>query len=147
MKKKPGPPKGVRHAGRKKGSLNKKTLYMQRLKDSGFDPFEIVKMIANGEVKETKVIGRNKETGAPIAVQVELPWELRLKAALELCSYIEPKARGHLPVDPDEHDHNVAETGRIAQGLRELEVILAAGRGAAGEADPDPSNGTGETVN
>jgi len=138
--------RGVKYGGRKKGTPNKKTLYMQSLKESGFDPFEIVRMVAAGEVENTE-IWNDKITGAPMEKKVPLAWDLRLKAALELCSYIEAKARGHEPVDPYEHDRNVAETGRIAEGLRELEEILDGGKRAASEADADPPDGTGETIN
>lgn len=142
-----GSKKGERRGGRKKGTPNKRTLYIARLRELGFDPFEILKKVANGEVTDTKVIGRNKVTGAPIAVDVPLTWDLRLKAAMELCQYIESKVRGNEQVDPYEHDRNVAETGRIADGLRSLEALVERHRGGKHKKSADHADGGSQTIN
>ncbi len=90
---------GERRGGRKKGTPNKRTLYLERMKERAFDPFEITMQIAAGEVEETEVVKDAK--GKPVAVKVPLSWRLRLDAAKELMQYIAPKLRAIEHSGPD----------------------------------------------
>ena len=77
--------------GREKGTPNKRTQYLDRIKASGVDPFNIMLKIANGEVEETEII-KGKD-GKPVKVKVPIPWRLRLDACKELAQYLEPKKK------------------------------------------------------
>lgn len=88
---------GERRGGRQKGARNKKTIInkkrLERLQKMGFDPFEIARQIAMGEVQDTIVLPAKGKDGKPQAVKVDIPWKLRLDAAKELMNYMEPKRR------------------------------------------------------
>ena len=95
-KKKPpataAPAKEARTSGRKKGTPNKRTVHLERLLNLGFDPFELARQIALGEVKDTQVIGVDGE-GKNITVEVPLPWVVRQKSIHELMNYLAPKRK------------------------------------------------------
>lgn len=98
---------GERRGGRQKGTPNgggegrkvtsarkeARKSKLARLQKMGFDPFEIARQIAMGEVQDTIVLPAKSKDGKPQAVKVDIPWKLRLDAAKELMNYMEPKRR------------------------------------------------------
>ena len=87
--KRKGSPKS---GGRKKGTPNKRTQYLQKFVDDGFDPFALARQIAAGEVEDTQFIGLDND-GEPKFAQVPLPWAVRQRSIHELMSYLEPKRK------------------------------------------------------
>ena len=87
--KKKGSPKT---GGRPKGGRNKRTMYMDRLADLGFDPFDLARQIALGRMYD-EVEEVNEKTGKKKKVKIPLPWAIRQKSIHELMSYMAPKLK------------------------------------------------------
>lgn len=114
----PAPAKESTHVGRKKGTPNKRTAHLERLLNLGFDPFELARQIAAGEVKDTQVI---IDDGEPITVEVPLPWAVRQKSIHELMSYIAPKRKA-IEVDMPAGGRIVIETPAEAAAQIRMEA-------------------------
>lgn len=111
-----GRPNGLpKTGGRKKGSLNKATLYKSRNPDEDFDPFAIMRAIAKGELPCGVCQGSGKtkwlrKPGGKLAERVcgscygsgreRITPELRARMAAELAMYQAPKRRA-IEILPD----------------------------------------------
>ncbi len=102
--------KGVKHGGREKGTRNKRTVHLERLLDLGFDPFELARQIAAGEVKDTLATVDDK--GKDIIIEVPLPWAVRQKSIHELMSYLAPKRKAL--------EFDIAPGGRIVAKIERV---------------------------
>ena len=90
-------PKGVRIAGRQKGTPNKKTVELMELTEKlGCNPFEMLLLFAKGDhealgLPEVTVVSVT-ESGEPIE-RLTISPELRQKSAKDACEYLFPKRK------------------------------------------------------
>lgn len=90
---------GERRGGRAKGTPNKNALpLVQKAKDLGVDPFEVLLLFAKGDWKalgykhETMTVGFCKETTEEIWDYTIRP-DVRARAASMACEYLYPKRK------------------------------------------------------
>lgn len=101
-----GPPKGVRVAGRQKGTPNKKTQdLLDKANELGVDPFEVVLFYAK---RDWKALGFSSETitrcakGGETFEEDRITAKMQLDAATDACQYLYPKRKAvELSSDPE----------------------------------------------
>jgi len=97
MGKKPGPKKGQRFGGRKKGTPNRDTQTLaEKAKEIGADPFETLILFAKGD---WSALGYDSEyqikvtKGGETVNEFTISPELRKSAASDACQYLYPKRK------------------------------------------------------
>ena len=106
--------KGLKTGGRKAGTPNKQTQELQTIAEEfSVEPFKFLLMVMNNDLVG---LGLKKEMGPGDEYEFvkDIPFPLRMRAAMELCTYLYPKRkaveiRNEEPTEPPKFIINLTQ--------------------------------------